>query len=107
VISALMPIVSLTDPSIAREYPSESGDGPLVLVLTLKLPVLAAQSMVKATDVVSPAVTLTDRGFSPLTVQLSATPPNKTVWLPGSRLSWRKLALVPIAVSVPPSIFTA
>src|SRR5205823_13079764 len=61
---------------------------PLVLVLTVRLPVCgggAAQLTQNSVEVVPPACTLTVRDVPPLTVQFAATPDNATVWFPAER----------------------
>jgi hypothetical protein len=69
----------------------------------LRLPVLAVQAIAKATVVVSPAVTVTVRGFCPATVQLAATPVSCTVYVPGSisGLVTAPLASIAWAAAVP------
>src|SRR5947208_14979528 len=72
---------------------------PLVLVLTVRLPVCgggAAQLTENAVDTVLPACTLTVRDVPPLTVQFAATPDSATVWFPAERSVNVTLPLVPI-----------
>src|SRR5438874_459150 len=59
-------------------YP-DGGFGPLVVVLTVRLPLGgAAQVTANAVDPPLPAATFTLRGLLPLTVQLDATPVSST-----------------------------
>src|SRR5205807_3388506 len=72
---------------------------PLVLVLTVRLPVWgggAAQLTENAVDTVLPACTLTVRDVPPLTVQFAATPESATVWSAAERSVNVTLPLVPI-----------
>jgi hypothetical protein len=73
------------------------GTEPVVLVVTVRLPVVAVQLTEKVLVVVLPAVMLTVRGFEPLTVQFCATPASCTVWLPAASPVNVTLLLMPMA----------
>ena len=70
----------------------------MVELLTVRLPVVAAQLTEKVVVVVLPAVMLTVRGFEPLTVQFCATPLSCTEWLPGDSPLIVRVLLMPMAV---------
>ena len=59
-----------------------------------------------STATVSPAVTLTDRGFSPSTAQLARTPVRPTVRVPEATSASVSAALAPIATGPAPSTRT-
>ena len=54
----------------------------MVLVVTVRLPLVAAQLTAKVVVAVPPAGTVTVRGFAPLTVQFEATPDSAIEWSP-------------------------
>ncbi|PYP07665.1 MAG: hypothetical protein DMD27_00955 [Gemmatimonadetes bacterium] len=67
-------------------------------LLTVRLPVVAAQLTVNVVVVVLPAVMLTVRGFEPLTVQFCATPLSCTEWSPGDSPLIVTVLLMPMAL---------
>src|SRR5256885_10042933 len=82
---------------------------PVVLVLTVRLPVSgggAVQLTENVVDAVPPAGTLTVRDVPPLTVQFDATPDSVTVWFAAERLVNVTLPLVPIDRLAFPSTVT-
>ena len=69
----------------------------MVVVLTVRLPVVATQLMVKLAVAVCPAVTLTVWEGPPLTLQLLGAPLRVTLWLPGAKSVNVIIWFVPIA----------
>src|SRR5438105_9624590 len=101
-----MPTLWLAPPSTVAVYPSGSRFEPVVLVDTVRLPVVgggAAQLMENDVEAVPPAGTLTVRDVPPLTEQLLATPDRTTEWLPEESPLKVTLPLMPIAWLAPPS----
>src|SRR5438105_14802737 len=93
-----MPTLWLAPPSTVAVYPSGSRFEPVVLVDTVRLPVVgggAAQLMENDVEAVPPAGTLTVREVPPLTEQLHATPDSATEWLPAESALKMTLALAP------------
>ena len=80
---------------------------PDVAVVTVRLPVSAAQVTENVTLAVWPLFTVVVCELPPLTVQFPATPLSVTVWLPVATPLNVKLVLIPIACPVPPSTATA
>ena len=66
-------------------------------LLTVRLPVVAAQLTVKVVVVVLPTVMLSVRGFE-LTVQFCASPLSCTEWSPGDSPLKVTLLLMPMAL---------
>src|SRR5438067_2389557 len=79
---------------------------PLVLVVTVRLPVGAVQLTENDVDAVPPAGTLTVRDGPPLTEQLLATPDSTTVWLAAESPVNVTLPFVPIDLLAFPSTVT-
>jgi hypothetical protein len=102
----LMPIAWAVPPSMANVYPV-GGFEPVVLVVTVRLPVVAEQVTEKAAVAVPPAGTVTVWDVPPLTVQLLGTPLKVTVWLPAPSPEMMTLLLMPMAWAVPPSTANA
>src|SRR6476646_9084673 len=73
------------------------------VMVTLKAPVVAVHATANAAVTVSPAETVTVRGFCPCALQLAAKPPRRTVCWPGASASTVTLAFVPIAFGAAPS----
>ena len=63
------------------------------VMVTLKAPVVAVQATANAAVTVSPAETVTVRGFCPCALQLAAKPPRRTACWPGASASSVTLAL--------------
>ena len=57
---------------------------PLLVVVTVRLPVIGVQFTVNGAVAVPPDSTLTVWGFAPLTVQFAARPESWTLWLPAA-----------------------
>src|SRR6266699_3622690 len=79
--------------------PSRPGVPPVVVVVTVKLPVGGGgvgQLIENAAEVDPPSGTVTVCEGEPLTEQFAARPLRVTVWLPAARLSKVTLPFVPI-----------
>ena len=78
------PIDRVVPPSSVSVYPSVSRFDPLVLVVTVRFPVVgggggAVQLTEKLVAATTPAMSETLRGLAPPTEQLEGTPDRKTV----------------------------
>src|SRR5438552_17767836 len=90
--------------STATLYPSTSGLAPVVLVVTLTLPVVAGgvgQVTAKATLAVSPATTAALREAPPVALQFGANPVTATAWPPGATPLMVPVATLPSAWLAP------
>jgi hypothetical protein len=96
-------------PSTLTVYPSGSRSEPLVLVETVREPVVgggAWQVTANDAELEPPAGTSALCELPPLTEQFDATPLSATVWLPAERLEKVTLPLSPIDRELPPSTLT-
>src|SRR5438067_2162399 len=84
-------------PDTLTRRPSDLRFEPVVELLTVRLPVVAAQITVNVVVVVLPAVMLTVRGFE-VTVQFCATPLSCTEWSPGDSPLIVTVLLMPMAL---------
>ena len=82
----MIPTACAEPPSTVTVYPLASRFEPVVLVVTVRLPVVAAQLTANDAVTVPPEGTVTVREVPPLTVQLGATPAIATVWLAAAKL---------------------